>query len=297
MDHSLTSDEVARPEPQAASREWWRWPLLLLIGVEFALLFAPTVAWLIDRWTLSVWHNAHGMFVPPITLWLAWTELKGRPDLPVEGSRWGFAVLLPALALHAIDAGMHTQLLSALALLLVVPGLCLLLLGTRRTRAIAFPLAFLLFALPIPLAFTEPIQIALRHLIAATTAALLPPVGVSVFREGTTLHTASGSISIADACAGFSTLYAASAVACLAAYTAASRRRGVFVLLAAAPIAIAANLTRVVALTLMVVHYGSSVLDTFLHPLSGMVTFALALPVLFWIGGPPGRDSVSSPPH
>ena len=236
------------------------------------------------------------MFVPPLTLWLAWTELKGRPDLPVEGSRWGFAVLVPALALHAIDAGMHTQLLSALALFLVVPGLCLLLLGTRRTRAIAFPLAFLLFALPIPLAFTEPIQIALRHLIAATTAALLPPVGVSVFREGTTLHTASGSIAIADACAGFSTLYAASAVACLAAYTAASRRRGVLVLLAAAPIAIAANLTRVVALTLLVIHYGSSVLDTFLHPLSGMVTFALALPVLFWIGGP-GRDSVSSPPH
>jgi len=29
------------------------------------------------------------------------------------------------------------------------------------------------------------------------------------------------------------------------------------------------------------------VLETFLHPLSGMMTFALALPVIFWLGGDP----------
>jgi len=32
------------------------------------------------------------------------------------------------------------------------------------------------------------------------------------------------------------------------------------------------------------------VLDTFIHPLSGMLTFALALPVIFWLGGDLGRE-------
>ena len=269
-----------------AVQERWRRPLLLLVGLEFAVLFAPTVAWLVDRWTMSVWQNAHGMFVPPLAAWLAWQELRRHRDLPAAGSRWGFALLLPALALHVVDAGLHTQLLSALALFLAIPGMALLLLGTRRTRLIAFPLAFLLFALPIPLAFTEPLQLALRHLVANATAAILPLFGISVFLDGTALQTTRGSIQIADACSGFSTLYASVTVACLVAYTATSWQRSALVLIAAAPIAIVANLIRVAALTLMVAWGGAWLLGTFVHPLSGMLTFALALPLLFWLGGP-----------
>jgi exosortase/archaeosortase family protein len=66
---------------------------------------------------------------------------------------------------------------------------------------------------------------------------------------------------------------------------AASYVAAALVLAAAAPLAIAANVLRVVALSALVVWYGSGVLDTFIHPLSGMMTFALALPVLFWLGG------------
>ena len=36
---------------------------------------------------------------------------------------------------------------------------------------------------------------------------------------------------------------------------------------------------------MLVVWQGADVLDTFLHPLSGMMTFALALPIIFWLGG------------
>ena len=53
---------------------------------------------------------------------------------------------------------------------------------------------------------------------------------------------------------------------------------------AAAPIAIVANLLRITALMLLVVWRGVGILDTFIHPLSGIATFALALPVIFWLG-------------
>jgi exosortase len=287
---SLTADYAAPSEPAAAELKQtavrWRRPLVLLVGIELLVVFAPTVAWLVDRWTLSVWQNAHGIFVPPLVLWMAWQELKARPDLPLEGSAWGFAFVAPALALHALDAGLHSQLLSALALFLAIPGLTLLLIGKARTRQIAFPLAFLVFAIPIPLAFTEPLHFVLRQLVATSAGALLPYFGVSVFREGTNLHHANGTMAIIDACSGFSTLYAAAAVASFVAYTAGSWQRRVLVLAAAAPIAIAANLLRVLALTLAVIWYGNGIMDTFFHPLSGMMTFVLALPVLFWLGGP-----------
>jgi exosortase len=126
----------------------------------------------------------------------------------------------------------------------------------------------------------------LRQLVATSTGALLPYFGVSVFQEGTNLHHTNGTMAIIDACSGFSTLYAAAAVASFVAYTAGSWQRRVLVLVAAAPIAIAANLLRVLALTLAVIWYGNGIMDTFFHPLSGMMTFVLALPVLFWLGGP-----------
>jgi exosortase len=252
-----------------------------------ALVYAPTLAWLFDRWTISVWHNAHGMFVPPLVAWLIYTELRQRQHLPASHSAWGFVLLIPALLLHALDAGMHTQVLSATSILIALPGLSLLLLGWPRTRAILFPLAFLAFALPIPLGVTESLHLLLRKITVVVGTPLLPLLGISVYVEGTTLHTSRGALMVADACSGFSTLYAAMAVACLAAFTAASWQRRALVLLLAAPIAIAANVLRVVFLVAMVVWQGEAILHTSLHPLSGMATFALALPIIFWLGGPP----------
>jgi exosortase/archaeosortase family protein len=71
----------------------------------------------------------------------------------------------------------------------------------------------------------------------------------------------------------------------LTAHSASTWRRRALVLLSAAPLAIGANILRIVSLALLVIWQGAEVLDTFLHPLSGMMTFALALPVIFWLGG------------
>jgi exosortase len=261
--------------------------VLALAAVELAILFAPTVQWLYERWTMSVWHNAHGMFVPPVVGYLIYEELRRTPAASRSSSAWGFAFLVPALLLHALDAGMHTQLLSAIALVLTLPGLALLLLGAERTRSIAFPLAFMLFALPIPLGFTEQIHLALRHVTTAASANLLPLLGIWVFPEDTTLHVANGSLNVTDACSGFSTLYAAVALAFLVAYSAPTTRHRIVVLLSAVPLAIAANVLRVIVLVALALWQGFGVLDTFIHPLSGLLTFALALPAVFWLGATP----------
>ena len=268
-------------------RPRWVPAVLALAALELVVLFAPTVQWLYERWTMSVWHNAHGMFVPPVVAYLVYDELRRTRGLGRTSSAWGFAFLVPALLLHALDAGMHTQLLSAVALVLMLPGVALLLLGIPRTRALAFPLAFMLFALPIPLGFTEQVHLLLRDITTAASANLLPLLGIWVFPEDTTLHVRTGSLLITDACSGFSTLYAAVALAVLVAYSAPTLRHRIVVLVAAAPLAIAANVLRVLVLVLLALWQGFDILDTFIHPLSGLLTFALALPAVFWLGSTP----------
>lgn len=292
----MTTDTFASPidssrveQPRHALPVWQR-VVVALAGIELLVLYAPTLAWLWGRWTLSVWHHAHGLLIPPVVGYFVYQELRQSRHLPPASSAWGFAVLVPALALHALDAGMHTELLAAATVPFVLIGLSWLLLGSVRTKAILIPLFFLTFALPIPLALTEQIHWQLRLIVTAATSTIVPLFGVPLFVEGTTLHMSHGSLQVADACSGFSTLYAAGAVACLTAYSATSMARRALVLLIAAPLAIAANVLRVIILVFMVVWQGSGVLDTFIHPLSGMLTFALALPVIFWLGGDLGRE-------
>jgi exosortase len=269
---------------QAAVRR--RTALVLSAGL-LVVHFAPTIGWLFDRWTMSVWQHAHGLLIPPVVAWFVWGELRRFRGVPQDPSLWGLPVLAVALALNALDAGLQTQLLSAVALVLALPGLSLLFLGRERTRAIIVPLAFLAFMLPIPLQFTSGLHLALRHVAAAGTGWLLPYFGVPTHMNGLTMQMPSGSLFIADACSGFSTLYAAVAVAFVVAHTVRSWPRRLLVLASAAPLAIGANILRVALLGLLVEWNGPGVLDTWLHPASGMLTFALALPPLFWLGHEP----------
>ena len=260
-----------------------RTALLVLVAAELLILFAPVMQWLYGRWTMSVWHHAHGLLIPPVVAWFCYDELRRFKGQPVTGSAWGFAFLVPALALHAIDTTMHTQLLAAVALVLALPGLSLLLLGVPRTRAILFPLAFTAFALPIPLSMTESLHLALRQVATKGVTTLLPLLNVPFHSEATTIYLTRGTVQIADACSGFSTLYAALAVACLLAYSARNWKQSAVTLVAAVPIAIGANILRVLLLVALVAFSGEAVLDTWIHPASGMMTFAIALPALFWI--------------
>ena len=281
---SNASAHALRVQDRSATAPWQRLAAYLLIG-EFVVLYAPTAQFLWERWTMSVWHNAHGLLVPPVVAFLIYQEIKRFEGSPPSSSAWGFVLLVPALALHALDAGIHTQLLSAVSIVVALPGLSLLLLGPERTRAILFPLLFLAAALPIPLGMTEEIHMQLRLVATVASAWVVPLFGIPVFAEGTTLLLPVGALQISDACSGFSTLYAAAAVACLTAHSAPTMGRKVLVILSAAPIAIAANILRIVTLVLLIMWRGSGVLDTFLHPLSGLMTFALALPIIFWLGG------------
>lgn len=260
--------------------------LLSLVAVELVALYAPTVGWLFDRWTMSVWHNAHGMLIPFAVAYFAWLELQTFDAHETGTSRWGFLFLGAALALHVLDTGIHTQILSAASIVIALPGLSLLFLGRARTKAIAFPLAFMVFMLPVPLVVTERIHLLLREIATTASASVVPLLGITVFSEGTNLHLREGMLAISDACSGFSTLYASCAVAALVAYSCDRPRGRILALAAAVPIAIAANIVRIVLLVLAVRWLGIASLDTWIHPASGMLTFAIALPAIIWLGRP-----------
>ena len=256
------------------SRKAGLWTLVAL----FALVYAPTAIWFVERWSMGVWWHVHGFVVFPIAIWLARGRLLSLPPLPLTHSALGFAFLVPAALLRAVDAMLGFEILSAVSMLLAIVGLALLLLGRERTKALWFPLLFLCFAVPIPLFVARPVHMVLRQVAAWGTGGVLQTLGYDVRRSGLLIELGPERIEIADACSGFSTLMALLMVSLLLAYLGRARlSRGALLVLAVLPAAAAANIVRCVLLSMFIAAFGNEILHTAIHPVSGVVTFALAM--------------------
>jgi exosortase len=252
---------------------------LAVFGLCLAV-FAPTLEWMYQEWTRSVWSNEHGLFVPFVMAWLVRNQLRGDTS-PAESSAWGLAPLGAGLGLAALDASTQSRYLAALGLLLALPGLSLLLLGPRRTRALRVPLLLGILLVPIP--YTVGTPLALRTITAMGVPPLLDLVGVTAIREGTQLVMPRQTFLVANACSGVATMYASLAAALVLAALSASNFRRAALLLSAPLLAIGANIVRVTLLVLIAQLFGTQILDTMIHEASGVATFAIVLVALFSI--------------
>jgi len=280
---TIESKVIKKDDYFEAQSQW----LLGLIVMLLLILYMPTLLWLWGRWTMSVWQNGHGILVFLLVIYLIWKELQKLKYIPSCFNSWGYIVLIPSLLLYMLDTGINTKLLSSFAMFSSFIGLSLLFLGSVKTKAILFPLLAMLLTLPIPLVFTESIHLMLRYIATKSVAFILSQMGVPVFTSGTLLEIEGGTLMVADACSGFATLYAAITIAILTAYFCTSTKRRIALLLIAAPLAIGVNIIRVLVLALLVNYYGLNILATSAHELSGLLTFMVALPILFMIGKNP----------
>jgi exosortase len=275
MNHPTAArlDSEAGPavcQRQGFPRGWAAHAVWILLAL---LVSAPTIYWLCQRWTMSVWHNVHGMFIPFVVAYFIYRVLRSDQIADAEQSAWGFLFLIPGLGMIVLDSTIHTQLLAAFGMVVCLPGLSLLLLGSRRTQALTFAWVLAFFMLPIPAAFIERFTLLLRRITAAGTEQVIALLGIPVGRVDTTLFLPANTLSITDACSGFSALYACFTLSLVLAYMNPSWRRRLITLAAAFPIAMACNISRCVFLALIVQRWGRGILHTVLHPVSGVLTF------------------------
>ena len=116
---------------------------------------------------------------------------------------------------------------------------------------------------------------------SAITEKVIQRVGIPVFREGNVLHLAQTTLEVVDACSGLrslTTMFALSAA--LAWFSGYETWKKWVLFLAAAPIAIFANIIRLTGTAGLASFYGEKVAQGFLHEFSGLFTFVFGLMLL-----------------
>lgn len=250
--------------------EWRGFLLACTVSLGVVLAFAPTFLMLAG---LGDDLGTHRVLVLPLFVVMLWNVRERLSALPVRGNLLGLAGLALAGAAWLVGELTFTRLFTYAAVIAMIPLALFTALGMAWVRALSFPLAFLIFALPI----RGPLVPPLVEMTAAVTEAALHATGIPVHREGVYFELPSGRWSIAEACSGIEYLSACLMFAALYAWTMfESNRKRVAFFLGAALLGIAGNWLRAY-LTMSIAHLSGNRLLRDDHGTFGWLLFATLL--------------------
>jgi len=260
----------------------WRTALWLTSVAVLALLgiYHSTFASMVAIW----WRSAtftHGFIIFPVSIWLIWRErceiarvipypdYRALPLLILLGFAWLTARLVDVLVIEQF------------MLIGMIPALIWLLLGWTMLTKLAFPLGFLLFAVPTG----EALIPLLMEFTADFTVKMLQITGIPVYREGTFFSIPSGDWSVVEACSGIRYLIASITLGFLYAYLSyrSMLRRVAFIVLALCFPVIANGLRAY--MIVMIGHLSGMKLAVGIdHLIYGWIFFGVVMLLMFWIG-------------
>lgn len=277
MFNTIALDE-GKPNSFTSFLKLW-WPLM----VGLLVLYVPTYYALSNGlWLTS--DQAHGPIVLLVVLFLFWqkreclfnnTEEKKYPLLGGVFICFGLLsyVLGRSQGIIMLDLGSQIPILS---------GLILALLGWRTLRKLWFPIFFIIFLLPLPLAsLTLPMKMAVSYV----TETILFWFDYPIARSGVILHIGQYQLLVADACAGMHTLISLEALGLLYLNLVKhdSAMRNILLAALIIPISFTANVIRVITLTLITYYFGDEVGQGFVHGFAGMLLFIVALVIIMTV--------------
>jgi exosortase len=236
-------------------------------------------------WWGFQWFNPgsdtqHGILILGISVWLVSRNLGF--DASATSSRSavlnvGAAAMVAGLLLHALGFVAEQARLSIIGLLVYIWGVIALAGGRRWARASMFPVAFMVFA--IPLNALDSIGFWLRMWVVGTSGPLLHAVGIGVLVNGTQLLSPNGryDYDVAAACSGVRSLVALSALCLLMGYLRFRKRWLLGVIFASCfPLIYVGNVVRIMAIVIAAQMGGQAWGDR-VHEVMGFVVFAIVL--------------------
>ncbi|WNM64038.1 exosortase A [Candidatus Nitrospira neomarina] len=269
------------PTGRFRSSEWAKVLGHLLIGWAALLgLYFQTAFSLVETWSRSDTYG-HGFLILPLSGYLVWRERHRLATLVPRPNSWALLLLGGSAGVWLLGHLTSVVVVQQFAWVTMVAGMVWALAGTKITKVLLFPLAFLFFAVPVGADLVPPLQ----DFTAFFTVNALQVSGIPVFWEGRYITTPSGRWHVAEACAGVRYLISGATMGVFFAGVVyrSWTRRVVFVLFAVLAL-ILANGMRAYGITLLGYLVDHELAASADHILYGWVFFSVVMFLLFWVG-------------
>ena len=287
----MASDGIVPSEGKAVISLRSQLGILVVIASVLICGFAKPLYDLF-RFALGSALFSHVLLIPFISGYLVWI---GRHSLPQASPPSRILSLVPAaaglLALVLAWAASHPGsgvlrgnylTWTTLSFLLFFAAACFYALGPKTLRAVRFPLAFLIFAVPFPDFLVYWIETALQYSSAFTADLFFTATGMSFLRNGLFFQLPGIQLQVAPECSGIHStlvLFITSLVAGQLFLQKWTNRA--LLTFAVIPLGILRNAFRIWTIGELCVHVSPDMIDSPIHRRGGPLFFVISLLPLF----------------
>ncbi len=277
---SLEEPEIL-PDTLIERTDWSPGVRAAAISALFLLLYYPVIRLLAAEWLNSSGYS-HGFLIPLISAYLIW-ERRARIRASIGKPNWiGLGVLLSGLGLLIMGTLGEEPFFQQFSLPITLIGLIYFLEGSQVARVCAFPVAYLYLMIPLPYPVYKTLALKLRLLVTGTAAYLSSALGVPTYHEGYMIHLPNVTLEVADGCSGILSIFSLLALGIFYVQGLRTKRRWVL-WIALVPIAVVANVMRIVIIALVCFYSGRWILESVLHRVAAVFNFLLGFLLLFLI--------------
>ncbi len=222
-------------------------------------------------------NYSHGFLIIPISVYLIYRRRK-ELVFPARTSRAGLILLIFGCLGLIFGTAASEFFTTRFSLVISLSGLALFYLGTENFKKVWFAVFFLLFMMPIPAIIYYRATMPMQLIASKVTNDILQFMGVPSYRAGNIIYLPAYKLEVTEACSGLRSLATLLALGALFGYlTLPGKIRPILLFLSAIPIAIAVNIVRLVFTGVGAYAISPKLAESFLHQLSGILIFILAL--------------------
>jgi len=236
-------------------------------------------------------HNelySYVLLVPAVSLYLAWQRRGTAPTngKSMSGLAWVPLAIGAALFIWYVSARLSNVIWAtqdSLALTISTglfwgAAFCIRYMDTSKLLALAFPLGFLVFMVPLPVIAETNLETFLQHGSALAAQFFFTLAGTTVFVDQLTFQLPGITLMIAPECSGIHSSLVLLITSLLAGYLfLRSPGKRAVLALAVIPLALLRNGLRVFVIGELCVRIGPEMIDSYIHHHGGPIFFVLSL--------------------
>lgn len=259
-----------------------QWLPFAAAAALICVLYWNTFAWWVTEWTYPGSFYAHAVFVPFFVAVMVWRNRERLAATPWKPSWAGVVPLLLSMALLVLAQRSDVTVVKSLSFMLLMLAGALLLLGTKWTRILLFPLLFLIMMMPlIPDQLINNIAFPIQMASAQIATKLLNLMTLTSTQQGTVIQMDSYRMAVELPCSGFKTLISLMTFSAAFAYLveAATWKRWML-FLTTIPLSLLINALRITLIGVVGELVSGKAASAF-HDYSGFIVLIIAFVFLF----------------
>lgn len=240
-------------------------------------------------WAWQAWNPEnnyeHAKLIPLIVAFLVWHDRAKLKTAPIGSSAWGWAFIVFGVLLFVAGARTLQARLNIAAIPFLIFGIILYVWGRNVARVLLFPIAFLLFM--VPLNFLTQATVPLQFFETRAATAICNLLGIHLNSAGAIMTAADNSFqfSVDEGCSGIRSLMAIAMISAIYGHLTQNRLwKKMSIFCAAFVFAIIGNAGRLVSVVIVARFFGQDLAGGPYHAIAGYLSFPFAIAAMVLFG-------------